>query len=51
MYDGECVPNDFVCDNKPDCSNGQDEKQCYGLEAPIPDSNLQNTSLNHIKPM
>ncbi|XP_053955273.1 serine protease nudel isoform X2 [Anastrepha ludens] len=30
----ECVPRDFVCDKEPDCSNGEDEKYCIGLEFP-----------------
>lgn len=29
-----CVPNDFVCDKELDCPNGDDERYCYGLEAP-----------------
>ncbi|KAF8370786.1 svh-1, partial [Pristionchus pacificus] len=25
---GECVPNDFVCDYEKDCTNGEDERNC-----------------------
>lgn len=35
----ECIPDSFVCDCKPDCSLGEDEKDC-GMS----NSNLVNQS-------
>uniref|UniRef100_A0A0A9YIK1 Neurotrypsin n=1 Tax=Lygus hesperus TaxID=30085 RepID=A0A0A9YIK1_LYGHE len=29
-FDKECIPKDWVCDGKSDCSNGRDESSCEG---------------------
>ena len=31
MDDGVCIPNDYVCDGYPDCSNNRDESFCIGM--------------------
>ncbi|BES87727.1 serine protease [Nesidiocoris tenuis] len=56
-FEKECIPKDWVCDGKSDCSNGLDESNCEGalekftrfVQSKLPDydiSNWVNTSLS-----